>query len=140
MRYWDSSAIMPLLVEEANTKRYELFLREDPYIATWWASKIECASALNRLYRDEALNSKELSQASSDLETLAAGWLEIQATEKLRRRAIRLLRLHALRAADATQLAASLIAADDAPRGLDFVCSDTRLTNAAEKEGFTILS
>ena len=140
MRYWDSSAIMPLLVEEADTKRSESLLREDPYIATRWASKIECASALNRLQREGALDTAGIRQALSDLETLASGWLEIQATEKLRRRAIRLLRIHPLRAADATQFAASLIAADEAPQGLPFVCSDVRLAAAADKEGFTIFS
>lgn len=139
MKYWDSSAILPLLVEEADTERQESLLREDPQIVTWWASKIECASALNRLFRQGALDRDGISQALLDLETLASRWLEIQATERLRRRAIRLLRVHTLRAADAMQLAASLIAADENPQHLPFICSDMRLAVVAEREGFPIL-
>ena len=140
MKYWDSSAIIPLIVHEAVSERQESLLRDDPEIVTWWASKIEITSALNRLYREGALDSSGIRRAFLDVETLASAWLEIQATEKLRNRAIRLLRVHPLRAADAIQLSASLIAADENPLTLPFVCNDTRLTEAAEKEGFIVLT
>jgi len=140
MKYWDASAIIPLLVQEEETEKRESSWREDPQVVVWWGSKIECASALNRLYREGALDSDNLQQALADLETLASGWLEIQPTEKIRRRALRLLRIHPLRAADALQLAASLVAADENPTLLHFVCSDQRLIDAAQKEGFKVLT
>ncbi|HEB33278.1 hypothetical protein LCGC14_2625640 [marine sediment metagenome] len=139
MKYWDSSAIIPLIVHEAVSERQESFLRIDPEIVTWWGSKIEITSALNRLSREGALDSIGIRRAFLDVETLASAWLEIQATEKLRNRAIRLLRVHPLRAMDAIQLSASLIAADENPQTLPFVCSDTQLAEAAEKEGFMVL-
>jgi predicted nucleic acid-binding protein len=53
--------------------------------------------------------------------------------------ATRLLRVHPLRAADALQLAAAIIAAEDDPRSLPFVTLDDRLALAAEREGFPVV-
>lgn len=47
--------------------------------------------------------------------------------------------MHALRSADALQLAAALVACDERPRGETFVSLDERLRNAAQREGFTVL-
>ena len=49
-----------------------------------------------------------------------------------------MLRVHALRAADALQLAAALLASDEEPAGLDIVTLDSRLADAARREGFRV--
>jgi hypothetical protein len=49
------------------------------------------------------------------------------------------LALHDLRAADALQLAAALIACDEQPALLPFVTLDRRLADAARREGFRVL-
>ena len=49
----------------------------------------------------------------------------------------RLLRAHALRAADGLQLAAALVASEHQPGAWQFICLDNRLATAAEREGFT---
>ncbi|MFY9343542.1 MAG: hypothetical protein WAT39_13685 [Planctomycetota bacterium] len=54
-------------------------------------------------------------------------------------RARRLLANHPLRAADACQLAAALIACRERPDALGFVTLDSRLAEAARREGFTVL-
>lgn len=59
--------------------------------------------------------------------------------ERVRERARRLLESHPLRAADALQLAAALIASEEEPKDLPFVTLDRRLALAAEKEGFKVL-
>jgi hypothetical protein len=139
MRYWDASAILPLLAKEEATDRRRGQLAEDPQIVTWWASPVECASALNRLLREGALSADAFERLLGDLQTLSSGWLEIQPTQKLRLRAMRLLRLHPLRAADAFQLAAALIGSAEEPSTLPFICGDPRLGDAAGKEGFQLL-
>jgi predicted nucleic acid-binding protein len=139
VRYWDSSAIVPLLVQEQESEARESMLREDSQIVTWWASRIECASALNRLCREGLLEEKGLAQSLLDLEALAETWLEVVPAEDLRRRAIRILRVHALRSANAIQLAAALVAAREDPRSLLFLTADERLRLAAEREGFATL-
>lgn len=55
------------------------------------------------------------------------------------RRAVRLVRRHPLRAADALQLAAALMATGEHPERLDLVSSDDRLSAAARREGFRVL-
>jgi hypothetical protein len=115
-------------------------LEEDPQIVTWWGSRVECASALNRLLREDVLSIDAFEQLLGDLETLSSGWLEIQPTQRLRQRAMRLLRIHPLRAADALHLAAAMIGSGDDPMTLPFVCGDLRLNGAARKEGFPLLS
>ncbi|MDT3677593.1 MAG: hypothetical protein ROZ64_01995 [Burkholderiaceae bacterium] len=51
----------------------------------------------------------------------------------------RALRVHPLRAADSTPLAAALVAAEHQPATLAFVCLDQRLTEAAAREGFEVV-
>ena len=139
MRYWDSSAIISLLVEEPESGGRAELLRQDPRVVTWWASRVECASALNRLCREMVLDEAGLSQALRNFESLLEACTEVLPSEEVRRRALRLLRIHPLRAADALQLAAALAAAREDPSSLPLVTSDERLRQAAAREGFKIL-
>ena len=139
MKYWDSSALVALLVDEPESAERRATIRRDPAIVTWWGSRIECASALNRLHRERRYESGGLDRSLEQFRRLAASWLEIEPLEQVRSRAIRLLRLHPLRGADALQLAAALTAAAEDPQRLDVVSSDERLTAAARREGFTVL-
>jgi len=70
---------------------------------------------------------------------LAAGWHEIDPNDALREVAVRLLRVHALRAADALQLAAAFQAAEQRPPSLEIVTLDERLAPVARKEGFAVI-
>ena len=99
---------------------------------------MECASALNRLARGGALGPEDLAIALRRLEALATGWAEVQPQEQVRRRAMRLLNVHSLRAADAFQLAAALIASREEPGTVPMVCGDGRLSKAALSEGFAV--
>jgi hypothetical protein len=139
VRYWDSSAIISLLVTEANSPSRSSLLEEDPQVVTWWASRVECASGLNRLCREQSLDEKGLIQALGNLEAFCEACLEVLPSEEVRKRALRLLRVHPLRAADALQLAAALAAAHEDPSSLSLVTGDDQLRQAAEKEGFAVL-
>jgi len=59
----------------------------------------------------------------------------VRGINKVRSRALRLLEVHPLRAADACQLAAALVATQEDPVNLTF---DKRLAEVAQKEGFTV--
>lgn len=138
MRFWDTSAIVPLLVREAGTSRRLSQWKSDPRMTVWWAARLECASALTRLGREGMLQEEALGAALGDLEGLSESWYEVLPTSELRARALRLLRVHPLRTADALQLAAALIATSENPSALPFLTSDDRLREAALKEGFTV--
>ena len=105
----------------------------------WWASAVECISALARLELDGALNPAAMTLALQRLHKLSAGWHEVDPSDEIRETAARFLRVHALRAADALQLAAAFAAAERRPASLEIVTLDERLANAARKEGFVVL-
>jgi uncharacterized protein len=139
MKFWDSSAVMPLLGDEPTSKSMLQVLQQDPQVLIWWGTSIEIASALARLEREKSLSADEVSTALSIARRLADSWHEIVPSDAMRRTAERLLRTHPLRAADSLQLAAALIAADHDPSNLEIVCLDARLTSAARREGFAVL-
>jgi len=140
MTFWDSSAIVPLLVSEERTPALQSFLNEDQTLLTWWATPVECASAIARRERDDSLTAEEASQALARLKALSEAWHEIAPSETTRRIAVRLLRVHPLRAADSLQLAAAIVAAEREPESLPLLTLDERLQVAAEKEGFPLVS
>ncbi len=139
MKYWDSSGLLPLLVNESTSTARREVLRSDRGVVTWWGSLVECASALNRLQREQLIDVATLTQLLSNLDHFATHWIQIPPVDQARRIAMRLLRIHSVRAADALQLAAALIAADNTPETLDFVTNDDRLAIAAQLEGFRVL-
>jgi predicted nucleic acid-binding protein len=137
MKFWDSSAIVPLLVAEASTRDLQALAGRDQ-ILVWWATRVECASALARLERDGALDDEPATVAFDRLKLLAGSWHEVEATDPVREAAVRFLRVHPLRAADAMQLAAAYIAAQRQPSTLEVVTLDDRVAAAARKEGFPL--
>jgi uncharacterized protein len=139
VRFWDSSAIVPLLVEEASSPAVLAAYIRDPEVVVWWATEVECVSALARLEQEGRLTTPALSEALERLDELARAWHEVQPGERSRQVAIRLLRVHGLRAADAFQLAAAIVAAEDQPGSLPVVTLDGRLAGAAEREGFRVV-
>ena len=139
MRFWDAAAIVPLLVAEPTTRRLQALAARDPDMLVWWGSEVECVSALARLERAGALEAKAVALALERLRGLADGWHEIEASEIVRESAMRFLRVHPLRAADALQLAAAFIAAERRPPSLQIVTLDERLAEAARKEGFALV-
>jgi predicted nucleic acid-binding protein len=138
MRFWDSSAIIPLCLKERASEAVKGLMKDDEDIVVWWTTYIECLSALSRRQREGVLTSGDTEKARAVLSALAAAWSEIQPTEMVRLRAERLLSIHPLRAADALQLAAALVWAQETPRGLEFVCLDQNLRESSLKEGFSI--
>jgi len=138
MRFWDSSALTPLLVDEALSDMRGRCLREDPAVVVWYATPAEIESAIARRCR-EGMPADVARAARNRLRALADAWYEVQPTVAVRERAIRLLRVHPLRAADAFQLAAALIACRERPSGTAFLTGDERLRTAAEDEGFDVL-
>ena len=137
MRFWDSSAVIPLLIDQECTGRAIELLSVDPDMVVWWCTPIECWSALMRLEREHRLASDDVDDASRRLSMIAAECYEIAPVEEVRLQARRLLRRHALRAADAMQLAAALVWAGQNEER-EFVCFDVKLKAAARLEGLLV--
>ena len=140
MRFWDSSAIVPLLVAESSTRALVTEFVRDPELVVWWATEVECVSALVRLEREASIDAPAMGEALARLDALSLAWHEIQPGARTRQVAVRLLRTHSLRAADALQLAAAIVAAENSPGSLPLMTLDARLATAAEREGFPVLT
>jgi hypothetical protein len=114
-------------------------LKADGDMVIWWASPVECSSAIARLQRDLSLTPQDVISARAVLHALQLYWTEVHPVESVRRHAERLVQIHVLRAADALQLGAALAWTRAQPRGSDLVSLDKRLRAAAALEGFTVL-
>jgi predicted nucleic acid-binding protein len=139
MSFWDSSALIPLCVRQPGSSLMERLHRVRSTSVVWWASLVECRSGLERERRSGSLTFEQKQQAQRLLDQLAESWMEVVPTAAVRERALRVLAVHELRAADALQLAAALTWAADRPAGRPFVCLDVRLRECAQREGFQVL-
>jgi predicted nucleic acid-binding protein len=139
LKFWDTSAVVPLLAEEPTREQLISLLDQDADVIIWWGTTVEIASALARRERDGLLTADEVTSALAIAHQLADSWHEIVPSDSVRRTAERLLRTHPLRSADSLQLAAALVAADHNPENLQIVCLDARMSSAGRREGFTVL-
>ena len=53
MRFWDSSALVPLFVQKSTSATVAETYAGDPDVVAWWGTQLECTSALARLERTE---------------------------------------------------------------------------------------
>ena len=139
MRFWDSSAIVPLMVVEAGSARVRNWFDSDSEIIVWTLTRVELLSVIARRRREESRSAAMLTVARRNILRAWDGWSEITTVELVRRHAERLVESYPLRAADALQLGAALIAAEGDPTNLELVTLDRNLADAAEREGFAVL-
>ena len=137
MRYWDASALVPLIVAEPVSDAMRERLAEDDRIATWVWSYTEIVSAVER--RARAISPDQRLSVLQRLLLLAESWDEVTDTLAVRSRANSLLARHPLRAADAGQLGAALLLQEQVVTPLPFVCLDRELSIAAGREGLRVL-
>jgi predicted nucleic acid-binding protein len=139
MRFWDTSAILPLVSREPLSEEMRGLLGEDVGMVVWWATRVECVSAISRRAREGSLLAEDEASARGLLDDLSESWTEALPTARLLALAEQALTAHPLRAVDALQLAAALIWCGSQPRGRAFVCLDERLRTAAFRSGFGLL-
>ncbi|HSS75205.1 MAG TPA: type II toxin-antitoxin system VapC family toxin [Thermoanaerobaculia bacterium] len=139
LRFWDSSALLALAVRESSSEGVDLLLQRDPDIAFWWGAILECVETLANLQRRKLITEAEFATSRVLIEQLRARGFEVQPSEEVRARALRILTVHPLRAGRALQLAASLVWCREHTQGVGFVCLDEALRLAAAQEGFRVL-
>jgi len=137
--FWDSSALVPALLDEPRSDELISAFDADPTPVIWWATPLECHAAVVRAVREKRVTRAEATEAAERLREARAQVREIIPLESLRTRAMRLTSSHPLRAADALQLAAALAWCEELPAPETFVCLDQRLRDAARREGFRLL-
>jgi len=139
MRFWDSSALVPLLIEEPESEEMIRLLKADDEIAIWWGTPTECWSALARREREVEWSAKTTEEALVNLQKIMEHAHEVMPSRAVRACSRRLLFTHSLRAADALQLAAAVVLSATEVAELEFVTLDAALAQAARKEGLRVI-
>jgi predicted nucleic acid-binding protein len=138
VKFWDSSALVPLFLPESTSGIATRWLESDPHVAVWALTRVEILSAIARKRREQPEAKRALEIARDSLSEAAAFWTEIADLDRVRKDAERLVELYPLRAADALQLEATLVAAEGKPESLEFIIFDRRLAHAATGERFRV--
>lgn len=139
MRFWDSSAIVPLFISEPSSRRLRALLASDPDVALWTLTEAEVVSALGRRQRAGDLGDAAAIAAERELDRALDVWVVVGDVTGVLRTARKLLKLYRLRTADALQLAAATLLSENRPEILPLVTLDDRLAEAARREGFPVL-
>jgi predicted nucleic acid-binding protein len=137
--FWDSSALIPLCVQERKSNKVKELARKFAPVV-WWATTVEIHSAIARLHRSGKLGDDARQAALNRLSVLSRGWREVLPSDKLRGQAQVLLDTYSLPGADSLQLASAMIWCQQRTARQRFVSSDLRLCHAAAQAGFAIVS
>jgi uncharacterized protein len=139
VRFWDSSALVPLVFDEPASEELRRLALQDEAPIIWALSSVEVLSALARLERSSSDLDDLLGGVRRDALELVRRCRPVALVDAVRQRAERLVNVHALTAADALQLAAALVVSREQPETLEFVTLDRVLARAARLEGFPVL-
>jgi predicted nucleic acid-binding protein len=135
--FWDSSALIPLCVQQLQTQRSEaLYINYG--VTVWWSTQVEIISGLTRLLRMREIDAAEFVEGKQVAQAMAMIWTAIKPSANVEREARALLEQYPLRAADALQLAAALEWCEGKPKGRVFLTFDQRLGEVAAQAGFTL--
>jgi predicted nucleic acid-binding protein len=135
--FWDSSALIPLCVQQNQTERATA-LFADHGVVVWWSTPIEIVSGLTRLLRMREIGPDDFQAGKQLAQIIARTWRLVEPSEQIAHQARVLLELYPLSAADAAQLAAALEWCEGNPKGDVFLTFDQRLREAAGLAGFTL--
>ena len=130
--YFDTSAIVPLLVREPTTDHCTRVWDEATRIVCARLVYPEACAALARAVRMGRLAAAQMMTATAELDDLVEQIDFVEITADLARNAGRLAQHYGLRGYDAVHLAAGLAIADP---DVVFVTGDTDLADAAKASG-----
>lgn len=133
--YFDTSALIPLLVAEPGTARSRTMWDAADRVSAVRLVYPEARAAAARAFRLGRLTSRQLRAAVRRLDTYLQQIDVVEIDDRLSRRAGHLAELHALRGYDAVHLAAA-----ERVRAPDFVvvAGDGDLIQAATSEGMAV--
>lgn len=86
MRFWDTSAVIPLISREPLSDDVRRFLEEAAEVVVWWATCLECVPAISRRAREGSLDPEREAVARALLNDLSESWAEVLPSARLRKR------------------------------------------------------
>ncbi len=133
--YFDTSAIIPLLIEESGTDAAGTIWDEAERLVSTRLARVEARAALAQAARIGRISARQLESSKHELDGLLVQLDLVDVDADLVRRAGDLAETHALRAYDAVHLAAAQRVLD---ADLVMVAGNRALLTAAEVTGMTI--
>ena len=131
--YFDSSALVKNYVEEADSDVVQELLRTSLPVTSRFTA-IEIASALARRFRAGQLTMTERDRMMADLNQDIDALYVVKLAPEVVSGTIRLLRTHALRSADALQLACCCLVPERVETPVRFIGFDAKLNEVAQRE------
>jgi predicted nucleic acid-binding protein len=139
VKFWDSSALVPLFFDEPASGAARRLVTDDPDVVVWTLTSVELLSMIARMARSSEGLEDLLAGVRGDALDRVRRCHQVTLLDAVRQRAERLVGVHALTAADALQLAAALVVSREQPETLEFVTLDRVLARAARLEGFPVV-
>ncbi|HVG25819.1 MAG TPA: type II toxin-antitoxin system VapC family toxin [Thermoanaerobaculia bacterium] len=136
MKFWDSSALVPLVADEPKTDVVNAIIAKDRYMLVAFITPVEVESAVWRKAR-QMRNDLARQRSHHRLAAIRGDWVVIDDYGRVLKEAGRMVARYGLRGADAIQLACAIVGRP--PAVLPFVTLDEELAAAARAEGFPIL-
>lgn len=133
--YFDTSAVIPLIIEEPASTTCERLWNDAGRIVSVRLLYPEARAALAKARRMQRITSEQVDAASAELESILGQVDHIEITAELARTAGELAAAHGLRGYDAVHLAGALAATDEE---FVLVTGDTDLGNAATSLGIAV--
>jgi predicted nucleic acid-binding protein len=140
VRFWDSSALVPLFFDEPTSAAMTRLVADDPDVVVWMLTSVELLSMIARVERSSEGLDDLLAGVRRDAVDRVRRCHQVTLVDAVRQRAERLVSVHALMAPDALQLAAALVVSREQPETLEFVTLDKVLARAARLEGFPVVA
>lgn len=137
MRFWDTSALVPLITKEDQTPRMQQVIASDRNMAVSFITPVELTSTIWR--RGRRYDQTSFRRSLFKIAELESNWTLLDEHEPTIKLARQLITKHVLRTGDAIQLAAALLLVADHPEDLPFVSLDHDLSRAAREEGFPVV-
>lgn len=138
MKFWDTSALVPLVTKEERTPDVQALIASDRNIAVSFITPVELTGTLwrrGRRWADQDAFRRSIFKAAE----LESNWTSVDEFNPVLKVARQLITLYVLRSGDAIQLASALFLCGGFPEDLPFVTLDSDLKAAARSEGFHVL-
>jgi predicted nucleic acid-binding protein len=140
--FWDTSALVPLIIEQQPfTEQGRALAARSSHRVIAFFSELEGRTALERLHRDGAIATRRaLQRAHTSLSNLLRGFDVVRFQPKILADATVLVDKHPLRTLDSLQLAScKMLLASFGVAEVSLVTADRRLATAARAELRTVL-
>jgi uncharacterized protein with PIN domain len=92
VKFWDASAVVPLVLREPGSELVRGWLREDPDMVLWVLSRLELVSAIERRTRERKLTPRQRALALARVARLTRDAHEVSDVVAARSRAVPLWR------------------------------------------------